>query len=454
MIPKSLVQHPLSLVGVGVTTISATLFLVVFLLDLLGFHTNPYIGIVVFLILPGLFVAGLLLIPAGGWLERRRRRAGHEAGERRWPRFDLNDPHQRRLAFFVVLATLVNVVVVSLAAYRGVEYMDSVAFCGQVCHQVMQPEFTAYHDSPHARVTCVECHIGPGAPWFVKSKLSGTRQVFAVLFHTYPRPIPSPVEDLRPARETCEQCHWPEKFTGDRIATKRAYAADEANTESVTNLRLHVGGGSQRPGRAVGIHWHMSPSIRVRYVTTDTRRQVIPFVEVEDPQGRKRVYRVEGTPQADIDQGEERLMDCMDCHNRPSHPFAPTPEVAIDDLLATGEIPRSLPYAKRQAVEAVTARYPTREAAMDAIAGGLAEFYRAQYPQAASHEVKALIDGARQAYGRNVFPQMNVSFGTYLLNIGHTHSAGCFRCHDDNHKAEDGSTIRQDCELCHEMLPG
>ena len=148
----------------------------------------------------------------------------------------------------LVFLTFANIIVISLAAFRGVEYMDSPQFCGQVCHTVMQPEFTAYQNGPHARVACVACHIGPGAPWFVKSKLSGTRQLFAVALNTYPRPIPSPVENLRPARDTCEQCHWPEKFTGDVVKPLREYADDEANTESTTTLRLHIGSGSDVMG--------------------------------------------------------------------------------------------------------------------------------------------------------------------------------------------------------------
>ncbi len=214
-------RNPLTLFGIWLTTVSAVLFLVVFLADVFGVHTNPYIGILFFLVLPALFVFGLVLIPAGIFLSRRRERLGRPAVELHWPVIDLNVPHQRRVALFIAAATVVNIVVLGLATYRGVEYMDSPEFCGQVCHTVMKPEFTAYLNGPHARVACVQCHIGPGAPWFVKSKLSGTRQLFAVALETYPTPIPSPVENLRPARDTCEQCHWPEKFTGDRLQDRR-----------------------------------------------------------------------------------------------------------------------------------------------------------------------------------------------------------------------------------------
>jgi len=301
-------RNPLTLFGIWLTTVSSVLFLVVFLADVFGVHTNPYIGILFFLVLPSLFVFGLLLIPAGIVLSRRRERQGRAPAELRWPIVDLNVPHQRRLALFILGATVVNIVVLGLATYRGVEYMDSPAFCGQVCHTVMKPEFTAYLNGPHARVACVGCHIGPGAPWFVKSKLSGTRQLFAVALETYPTPIPSPVENLRPARDTCEQCHWPQKFTGDRLRTIHEFAEDEANTATTSNLRLHVGSGQEKLG-ATGIHWHMSPSVRVSYITTDGKRQTIPYVEVDDGSGKIRKYRAEGVTDEEPARGE-----------RPVHP--------------------------------------------------------------------------------------------------------------------------------------
>src|SRR3954452_22493746 len=273
-----LIRSPISVAGMVLTTVSAVVFLVVFLADLFGLHTNPYLGILFFLVLPSLFLLGLGLIPLGAWIERRRRARGRAPSQLNWPRLDLNDPIQRRAAVLVFALTIANVVIVSLAAYRGVEYMDSVQFCGQVCHGVMKPEATAHSDGPHARVTCVECHIGSGATWFAKSKLSGTRQLFAVSFHTYSRPIPSPVQTLRPARDTCEQCHWPAKFHGDKIRALREYADDAAATESVTVMRLHVGGGSESLGPVSGIHWHTSRQQVIEYVATDDKRQVIASV--------------------------------------------------------------------------------------------------------------------------------------------------------------------------------
>ena len=371
-------RNTISLFGVALATVSATLFLAVFFADLFGFHTNPYIGIVCFLILPAAFIAGLILIPVGTWVERRRRRHGHVPSIAHWPRLDLNDPVQRRAAAIVLALTLANVVIVSLAAYRGVEYMDSVQFCGQLCHGVMKPEFAAYQDGPHSRVGCVQCHIGPGASWFAKSKLSGTRQLFAVSFQTYSRPIPSPVQALRPAQEVCEQCHWPEKFHGDKIRRVSEYADDEKNTESVTTLRVRVGGGSARLGIAEGIHWHMNVANEVEYISTDDKRQVIPWVRIKDHQGNVREYIAEGVTPDQLAKGERRRMDCMDCHNRPSHPMAGTPERAVNELMARGDIPRTLPFIHREAVKALKVSYPTEVAAIEGISRTLRDFYRTQ----------------------------------------------------------------------------
>ena len=447
-----LIRSPVSVAGMVLTTVSAVLFLIVFLADLFGFHTNPYLGILFFLVLPGIFLFGLALIPIGAWLERRRRARGKAPSELHWPRLDLNDPVQRRAAVLIFALTMANVVIVSLAAYRGVEYMDSVAFCGQVCHSVMKPEFVAYQDGPHSRVTCVQCHIGSGASWFARSKLSGTRQVFAVAFNTYSKPIPSPVENLRPARDTCEQCHWPEKFHGDTIQRKVEYADDAENTETVTTLRVHVGGGSERLGVATGIHWHMNVANRVEYIATDERRQVIPWVRITDQAGNVREYVAEGVKPEDLRKGERRLMDCMDCHNRPSHPMAASAERAVDEVIARGEIPRSLPFVRREAVKALKAGYPNETAALDAIARSLRDYYRTEHEplyMSRRQDVERAVTAAQNVFQRNVFPEMNVGFGTYPNNIGHMDFPGCFRCHDDSHKAADGKTITQDCETCH-----
>jgi hypothetical protein len=449
-----LIRSPISVGGMMLTTISAVLFVIVFFADLFGFHTNPYLGILFFLILPGVFLFGLALIPLGGRVERRRRARGRPSAEVRWPQLDLNDPIHRRAAVIIFALTMANIVIVSLAAYRGVEYMDSPQFCGQACHTVMKPEFSAYQDSAHSRVACVQCHIGPGAASFARAKISGLRQVVAVSFHTYARPIPSPVQNLRPARDTCENCHWPEKFHGDKIRRIVEYAEDEKNTESVTTLQVHVGGGSERLGLAQGIHWHMNVANQVEYIATDDKRQVIPWVRVTDRSGAVREFTAKGVTAEQIAKGERRRMDCMDCHNRPSHVIAATPERAVNERMASGEIPKTLPFVRREAVRALKASYPNQAAAEEGIARVLREFYRTDASNVKAtkgQNVEKAIAATTTIYRRNVFPEMNVQFGTYPNNIGHVDFPGCFRCHDDDHATRDGKKISQDCETCHSI---
>jgi nitrate/TMAO reductase-like tetraheme cytochrome c subunit len=449
-----LIRSPISVIGMMLTTMSAVLFLVVFLADLFGLHSNPYIGIVFFLVLPGMFLLGLGLIPLGAWLERRRRRAGRPPSEVHWPRIDFNDPLARRTAVIIFTLSLANVIIVSLAAYRGIEYMDSVPFCGQVCHTVMKPEFVAYQDGPHSRVACVQCHIGSGASWFARSKISGTRQLFAVTLKTYSRPIPSPVQNLRPARDTCEQCHWPEKFHGDVVRQVREYGDDEKNTESLTTLKVHVGGGPDPTQSTVGIHWHANIANEIDYITTDDKRQVIPYVRLKDRAGNVTEFTADGTTPEQLAKGERRRMDCMDCHNRPSHQIAASSERAVDAAIASGDIPRTLPFVRREAVKLLKASYPSETAAGETISRSLRDFYRTQHQETymgKRQDVEKAVVTAQRIFSRNVFPEMNVQFGTYANNIGHMDFPGCFRCHDDSHKSKDGKKISQDCDTCHSI---
>jgi hypothetical protein len=449
-------RHPLSIVGSVLVTLSAFLFIFVFLIDLLGLHSNPYAGLVFFVILPLVFVAGLLMIPAGVIIERRRRR--HGLAPRRMPNIDLSNPlHLRRLTIFLAL-TFVNVLIVSLAAYRGVEYMDSTQFCGQICHTVMEPEYVAHREGPHARVTCVECHVGSGAQSYLYYKLNGARQLVNLVRNTYPRPVPSPVFNLRPARATCEMCHWPEKFHGDKVDVVPDYASDEANTNNSTRMTLHVGGGLPQFGLGSGIHWHTNPQNEIEFVATDSQRQQIPYVRLKDAEGKVREFRTAGVTDAQLAAGERRRMDCLDCHNRPTHAFFASPERAVDGAIARGAIPGDLPFARRETVAALKAEYPDRASAERTIAERLRAFYAetgepaaGSKPAGRGAKVEQLVRTAQFLWARSVFPAMKVTWGTHPDNVGHTDAPGCFRCHDGEHKSPDGQEIRQDCELCHSI---
>jgi nitrate/TMAO reductase-like tetraheme cytochrome c subunit len=439
----SAVRNPVSLLGIGLATTMAVLFLVLLLLEGVGAIENPYIGLLVFVTVPVLFVVGLLLIPLGTWWSARHRRLHPERSE--WPTIDLRNPQHRRVTVAVLALTLVNVVIVSIAAGGAVHYMDSSQFCGQVCHTTMEPEYAAYQVWPHARVACAECHVGPGAGALVQAKLAGTRQLYHVLTNQVPTPVPPPEQLIRPARDTCERCHWPEKFHGDKLRVIREFANDEKSTESVTTLQLHVGGGSTRAGVGSGIHWHMNLDNRVEFVAEQGE---IPYVRFTDRTGRVREFVAEGRTQGQYASAALQRMDCMDCHNRPAHTMFFTPERGVDTAIAQGLIPRDLPFVRREAVAAVSATYGDRQAALDGIAMRLQQFY-ASRSEVDTGLVKRAVAGAQDIWAHNVFPAMRVKWGTYPNNIGHVDAPGCFRCHDDSHKANDGSAIRQDCELCH-----
>jgi len=445
-----LASNVISLIGVVLVTTAGILWLITLPAYWRGEASTPYIGILLFLVLPGVFALGLVLIPVGiAYFTWKRRKAG-DTGP-----FVPQGGEMRRLAIFVGLTTAVNLIMGSQLSYRAITYMDTDKFCGQSCHTVMNPEYTAYSNSPHARVACADCHIGPGASFFVKSKLSGTGQLIAVLFNTYPRPIPSPVEALRPARETCEQCHWPKKFEGNKFFVHTEYASDAPNTPSTTVALLKIGG--RNFSGTVGIHGaHVYQNARMDYVSTDGHRQVIPQVTYTDPNGKVTVFNstdVKVTPQ-DLARGEHREMDCMDCHNRPTHIFQ-VPERAVDAAMDQSSISPKLPFIKKQALEALKRIYPDHASAERGIAEYLDGFYRGGYPQVYASEQNALqstIKTVQTIYAQNIFPEMKITWGTYPNNLGHTDFPGCFRCHDGNHASADGRTISNDCSTCHDLL--
>ena len=319
----------------------------------------------------------------------------------------------------------------------------------------MKPEYTAYQNSPHSRVECVKCHIGPGASYLVKSKLDGLRQVWAVTVNSYSRPIPTPVHTLRPAREVCESCHWPQKFAADRLRVVDSFADDEQNSRTRTVLLMKLGGGIAGENSRKGIHGaHLGPGITIRYGHADQARQKIPYIEYENAAtGRKLTYSTGESK----DKVEMRTMDCIDCHNRPSHNYE-LPERALNRALDSGTVDPSLPFAKkaghRDPEEGVQDRAGGRRTDPRGIREVLSRQPRRRSTRSARpmcrRSGKALLD----LFNRNVFPEMNVKWGSYPNNLGHTDFPGCFRCHDDGHKsvADASVTMSQDCNLCHNLL--
>ena len=444
----------ISLAGVVLATIGGVSWL--FLLPQLVHSTsqNPYIGLF-WLADLGVFLLGLVLIPLGMYFRWRALKEQGVTDARALPPLTLQSPEVRKLLGFILVATTANVVIASQLTYSGIQYMDKQEFCGQVCHTVMQPEFVAYQQSPHAHVSCVECHIGPGAAWFIRYKVTGLGQLVAVATDSYPRPIPAPVANLRPAQDTCAQCHWPQRFIGDKMIVHTGYSGDEQNSPATTVLLMKVGGRAWNG--PVGIHGaHLAGNTRIEYIAADAKRQTIPQVIYTDANGKQTVYN-DSSSKVTADQlarGERRTMDCVDCHNRSGHIFQ-LPERALDDGMANGGISPALPYIKKQALAALKADYPDRATAQRRIAAALDAFYQQNYPQIYSGD-RARVDTAVAAvqaiYARNVFPEMKVTWGTYPDNLGHMDSPGCFRCHDGSHTSADGRAIPNDCNTCHNLV--
>ena len=454
---KSIWQNRVTETGAAIAALAALFFISFLVIETLSPAANPYTGLWTFLVLPALLIIGLILIPVGYIRERRRRRRIYPE-IKDWPKlphFDPNNPAHRKAFATVALITLLLIPLIAVSSYQGYHYTESTGFCGQVCHTVMEPEHMSYLGSPHARVSCASCHIGPGASWYVKSKISGLRQVVAVTFNTFSRPIPTPIRDLRPARETCEQCHWPAKFFGAQLRSRVHFASDEKSTRRELHVVVKTGGADSSMGPASGIHWHMALSQKIEYIATDYRRQNIPWVRAAGPDGQVRIYRSDGKTSQDAPPpGEVRRVDCMDCHNRPTHIYQP-PDKAVSISLETGRIDRQLPYAKKVAVEALIMPYTSREEAGAKIESHIRDFYQKFDPKLAA-EKKAAIDQAieevRSIYRRNFFPDMKVDWRAYPDDIGHMIFDGCFRCHDNKHVRDDKVAIRRDCTVCHEFL--
>jgi len=451
-ISRMLLRNPVSLAGVALGIVAIANIFIFVLIDAIAVKPGPYIGILAYMVSPGFLILGLLMMLAGVLLERRK----HLAPSAFYPRVDLNDPTQRSAVISFTTFLVVFVIVSSAGSYKAYEFTESTSFCGQLCHTVMIPEFTAYQLSPHARVACADCHVGPGATWFVKSKLSGSRQVFATIFNTFPRPIPTPVHNLRPAQETCEQCHWPKKFYGGQLKIFSHYANDEKNTLHQIRMLIKTGGGDPTTGVPSGIHWHMNIGNRIDYVAADEKRQIIPYVRVEDMQGRvTEYYAKDSTLSKDqIAKADRHHMDCVDCHNRPTHIYVP-PDESVDQSLMASRLDVSLPFLKQQAVTVLSATYNTSDEALRGIANGLQGFYESKYPAVAKTkqlEIRNAVTEIQQIYSRTTFPDMKLNWQTHPNNLGHYYYPGCFRCHDGQHVSADGRAIGKDCNQCHTMM--
>jgi nitrate/TMAO reductase-like tetraheme cytochrome c subunit len=435
------------------TSVCVTIFLL--LLEMTSENASPYMGIVAFVISPVFLIIGIVAIVAGIIREHRRERSGKPHGLH-LPQIDLNNPRHRTALTTFAIGSFVFLGGAIFTSFKAYEHTESDQFCGETCHSVMEPEYTAYQFSPHARVGCVQCHIGSGASYFVKSKLSGTYQMYAVAFNKYPKPIPTPIENLRPAQQTCEQCHWPKHFFSEKQHVNTYFLSDEQNTKWTLNLLMKIGGGNVEAGPTSGIHWHMNINNEVTYAALDTQRQVIPWVRSKKPDGTVTIYKSTEIPATDdtLKKAFTRRMDCIDCHNRPTHIYHP-PAQSVNHIMALGWIDPKLPGVKSIAVKALEMPYTTKQSGLDSIKAIIEDFYKRNYPEV-SNSMKTTIDSTieqvQTIFNRNYFPEMGVSWKHFPDNLGHLYYKGCFRCHDGKHVSDDGKVLSRDCNTCHTIL--
>lgn len=449
---RSVLRHPLGAVGGAILIAGSLLFFILLLIDITGGASeNPYRSLVTFVIAPVVTLIGFTLFLISIWIQVKKARKKGEKFQFSLT-FNANDPHYFRNVGIFLSIVGVLVVLIIYSGTRAYEATDSIAFCGETCHEVMSPQFVTYHNSAHARVPCVECHIGPGASFYVKSKIDGIRQLFATAMNTFERPIQTPVYSLRPAQETCEGCHWPQQFYGEKMVTHTYYQTDEDNSPWTIKMLVKIGGGNPRTGKLEGIHWHMLGS-SVEYVATDPKRENIDWVRVIHPNNDTIIYHDPDNEPINLDDPdiEIRTFDCMDCHNRPSHSFEP-PAKSLNLALSTRRISPELKSIREKGLELLNGAYLTKDEARDSITSKLVAFYEKEYPEIASEKREDIIQAVKALYTiyeQNFFPEMKTDYRVRENNLSHFVNDGCFRCHDGIMKNQYGVVLSSECSTCH-----
>lgn len=447
----------LTIIGSIIAVINLLLILLLFIISTIFNKGNTNLGLFIYIILPGFLILGLLLIPVGMIREARNIRRSGDKETKRLPRIDLNEPTHRNAFIIFTVTTIIVLVLSTMGSFKAYHITESVEFCGTLCHTVMEPEHVAYQKSPHANVLCVECHVGSGASWYVKSKLSGMHQVYAVLTNTYPRPIQTPLHDLRPARETCEKCHWPQKFYARTLWTNKYFLADSLNTEWDIILQMKTGPEYSGLGLREGIHWHINPAVNIDYLSESDKREKITYVKYTNKTtGEVTIYRDSETPVSDslVNASVLRTMDCIDCHNRPSHNYN-SPTVYFNKAMITGEVSKDIPFIKKVAMGVLRETFSTIDTAMLKIEAGITDYYKTGYPDYYAKNkdlISSSVASIEKGYSQNTFPKMKVAYDLYPEHIGHLETNGCFRCHNGTFKADNGRVITKDCNLCHTIV--
>jgi len=450
-LPKSY-YNLLSFIGTAIAGISLFMMAYLFIVAFLFEDSSSYLGLFIYIILPVFLGIGLILIPIGMLRQKRKR----DYLEKAWPIIDLNVYKNRKAIIIFAIGALFFLFLTGMGSYEAFHYTESVKFCGTLCHEVMEPEYVAYQNSPHSRVACVDCHVGSGADWYVRSKLSGLRQVYAVITNNFNRPIETPVHNLRPARETCEECHWPEKFYERQLRYSKHYLTDEENTEWNISMQMKIGPTHSAYGLTEGIHWHINPDIKIEYISKKPDREVIPWVKYTNmATGEITIYQDTLAPlkTEKLESSTSRTMDCMDCHNRPSHNYL-TPQEFIDHAIAAGEIPSDLPYIKKVSMRLFTETYPTTDTMLMEIENYINNYYdkKLDDKELYADKIEKAIAGLKKGASTYIFPEMKASWDVYPNHIGHKTYNGCFRCHTGNHVSESGESISKDCNICHNII--
>jgi hypothetical protein len=447
----------LTIIGSIIAGINLAIIIVLFVISTIFDLDSTNLGLFIYVILPGFMILGLLVIPVGMIRERKRQSRMTDKSDARLPRIDLNDTRHRNAFLIFTISTIIILFLSTLGSFKAFHMTESVEFCGTLCHEVMEPEHTAYLKSPHANVSCVECHVGSGASWYVKSKISGLHQVIAVITNNFSRPVETPLHDLRPAMETCEKCHWPQKFYARSLWTNKYFLADSLNSEWDVTLQMKTGPEFSALGLKEGIHWHINPDVDIEYVSENDKRELITYVKYTDKStGEVYTYLNENTPVTDsiLTTSENRTMDCIDCHNRPSHNYN-SPTVYFDKAMLTGAISKQIPFIKKVAMGILTEKFTDRDTALMKIEDGITNYYQSGYSDLYASN-KALVDSSihaiQKGFSQNTFPGMRVSYDMYPEHIGHLETEGCFRCHNDQFKTESGRVISKDCNLCHTIV--
>lgn len=452
----SLYHNYISFAGTAIAVAALTCIVLLFLLEMTGEAHNPYLELFTYILFPSILVFGLFIILAGILFERRRRRKLSPEEIAAFPVLDLNDPRRRRILVAFLCLSMIFLFVSAFGSYRAFEYSESVAFCGTQCHIPMKPEFTAYGVAPHSQIRCVACHVGSGTEGYARAKWGGMRQLYRVITDSYDKPIMTPVHNMPAVAETCAKCHWTEKFHGEELKVFNHYGFDEKNSLNQTRMLVKVGGGNPQIGQANGIHWHMNLANEITFVSSDERRQEIPWVRMKDASGKVVEYfdKNSSTSEQQISQMEKRKMDCIDCHNRPTHIYL-SPNKAVDNALDAQKLDVTLPFIKAKAVEVLSKPYNTTEEAVNSISTSLDEFYRVGHADVYASRrdaVNAAIAEVQRIYQIYFFPEMKTDWSTHPNNIGHFNAQGCFRCHDGQHFSKEGQVIRNECNVCHTTI--